>query len=178
VTEVTQAQYEALMGTNPGAFSRRGETNPADNVDWRRASEFCKKLSEMAQLTARLPTEAEWEYACLAGRKARFCFGDDLKELDDYAWHRRNSPDPPPLVPSRGDGPRWPHVHPVGQKKPNDWGLYDMHGNVSECCADWHSPTVLRGGSFNDPPGSCTATSGHMVPQNGRVGFRVVVEAQ
>ena len=138
VTEVTQAQYEAVMATNPS--QRKGPTNPVENVTWNDATEFCRKLSGKTGKTFRLPTEAEWEYACRAGTNTRFSFGDSESALGDYAWHKGNSAGT---------------THPVGRKKPNAWGLYDMNGNVWECCADWYGsyPT----GTSTDPQG---ATSG------------------
>jgi formylglycine-generating enzyme required for sulfatase activity len=153
VTEVTQAQYEAVMGTNPSA--NKGPMNPVENVSWNGATEFCRKLSAKTGKTFRLPTEAEWEYACRAGSKTRFSFGDSESALGDYAWYKG----------SRGGNPQ-----PVAQKKPNAWGLYDMHGNVWEWCADGYGsyPTgastdlqgagsgdkrVLRGGNSDDDVG-------------------------
>jgi formylglycine-generating enzyme required for sulfatase activity len=155
VTEVTQAQYEAVMGTNPGQF--KGPMNPVESVPWDEAVEFCRKLSGKTGKTFRLPTEAEWEYACRAGTKTRFSFGDSESVLGDYAWYKSNS------------GGK---TNPVGQKKPNAWGLYDMQGNVWEWCADWLGPysskasvdpqgadpggaRVLRGGAwFSDDTGN------------------------
>jgi len=164
VTEVTQAQYEAVMGTNPSQF--KGPTNPVESVSWEAAGEFCRKLSEKARKTVRLPTEAEWEYACRAGTKTRFSFGDSDSVLGDYAWWGRNN--------SGGK------THPVGQKKPNPWGLYDMHGNVWERCADRYGPysseasvdpqgatsgglLVMRGGSWNGNGGGfrCAGRGGY-----------------
>jgi formylglycine-generating enzyme required for sulfatase activity len=150
VTEVTQAQYEAVMGTNPSKF--KGPTNPVEMVTWEDASNFCRRLSEKTGKAVRLPTEAEWEYACRAGSKTRFSFGDSDSILGDYAWYGSNSGG---------------MTHPVSQKKPNPWGLYDMHGNVWEWCADWRGPysseastdpqgagsggtRVLRGGAWHD----------------------------
>jgi formylglycine-generating enzyme required for sulfatase activity len=164
-TEVTQAQYEVVMGTNPSHF--KGPTNPVDSVTWDEAAEFCRKLSEKTRKTARLPTAAEWEYACRAGTKTRFSFGDSDSLLGDYAWCQSNS---------RGK------TNPVGQKKPNAWGLYDMHGNVAEWCADWYGPyssvaskdpqgaasgggRVVRGGAGRDAksdPFRCASHSGHV----------------
>jgi formylglycine-generating enzyme required for sulfatase activity len=134
VTEVTQAQFEAVMGTNPSKF--KGPTNPVESVTWDEAVEFCRRLSEKTGKTFRLPTEAEWEYACRAGTKTRFSFGDSESVLGDYAWCTSNS------------GGK---THPVGQKKPNAWGLYDMHGNVWEWCADWFGD--YSSGSSTDPQG-------------------------
>jgi formylglycine-generating enzyme required for sulfatase activity len=134
VTEVTQAQYEAVMGTNPSDF--KGATNPVEIVSWNDAAEFCKKLSEKTRQAVRLPTEAEWEYACRAGTQTAFSFGDDPSALGDYAWWAKNSAKT---------------THPVGQKKPNAWGLYDMHGNVWEWCADWYE--AYPKGSVTDPSG-------------------------
>lgn len=132
MTEVTQRQYEKVMGINPsyfkGAAVRESYTSlhPVVRVTWDDAVEFCKRLSELpgekkAGRVYRLPTEAEWEYACRAGSKTAFSFGASPKSLGDYAWFGMNS---------KGQ------KHPVGQKKPNAWGLYDMHGNVAEWCSD------------------------------------------
>ncbi|REJ48405.1 MAG: serine/threonine-protein kinase pkn1 [Microcystis flos-aquae DF17] len=155
---VTQAQYEAVMGTNPSHFSNNPQ-NPVEMVNWNDAQAFCQKLSQITGKTYRLPTEAEWEYACRAGTTTRYYFGDDAGQLGDYAWHKRNSQD---------------KTHPVGQKKPNAWGLHDMIGNVWEWCEDdWHSTyenaprdgsawlikddrsQILRGGSWCNNPKYC-----------------------
>jgi formylglycine-generating enzyme required for sulfatase activity len=133
-TEVTQAQYEAVMKTNPSLV--KGPTNPVEMVSWDRATDFCRKLSAKTGKAVRLPTEAEWEYACRAGSKTMFCFGDADKDLGDYAWYLDN-----------GGG----KTHPVGQKKPNAWGLYDMHGNVGEWCADLYGE--YPNGPVTDPQG-------------------------
>jgi len=178
VTEVTQAQYEAVMGTNPSYF--KGATNPVEMVSWNDATEFCKKLSEKTRQAVRLPTEAEWEYACRAGSKTRFSFGDAEEGLGDYAWYFANSGGT---------------THPVGQKKPNAWGLFDMHGNVLEWCADWFGD--YSAGAATDPQGPASGTSRvlrcgawHLVPvlcraacrgsgtpgnRSAHCGFRVVV---
>jgi formylglycine-generating enzyme required for sulfatase activity len=166
VYPVTQQQYQAVMGANPSHF-KGNVRRPVDSVTWPEAVEFCRRLSEREgheyRLPAarrrspippyRLPTEAEWEYACRAGSTTRWFFGDDVSLLGEYAWYRANSRNT---------------THPVGGKKPNAWGLYDMLGNVWEWCQDvWHddyqgapqdgsawlagdgSVRVLRGGSWN-----------------------------
>jgi formylglycine-generating enzyme required for sulfatase activity len=121
-TEVTQAQWEALGFENRSEF--RGATNPVDNVSWNDAQEFLSKLA--ARVPGRrkpgLPTEAEWEYACRAGTTTTWCCGNDEEALEAYAWYGQRG----------GEG-----SHPVAQKKPNAWGLYDMHGNVLEWCHDY-----------------------------------------
>jgi len=177
LTEVTQAQYEAVMGTNPSKF--KGPTNPVDRVSLTDASDFCRKLSEKCGRTVRLPTEAEWEYACRAGSKTAFFFGDTDAGLADYAWFANNS----------AGG-----THPVAQKKPNAWGLYDMLGNEKEWCADWYGPYAagaavdpkgpassdsgLRGGGWSGGWYTCRAASRLMQwydNRSGDFGFRVVV---
>ena len=141
VTEVTQAQYEAVMGTNPSKF--KWPTNPVDSVIWDEAVEFCRRLSEKTGKAVRLPTEAEWEYACRAGSKMRFSFGGSDSALGDYAWYGSNSGD--------SGGVQF-RTHPVGQKRPNAWGLYDMHGNVYEWCADGYGPYSSE--ASTDPQGA------------------------
>ena len=143
VTEVTQEQYQKVMGTNPSQF--QGPQNPVEKVSWTDAVEFCGKLSAMpAEKTAghvyRLPTEAEWEYACRSGTTTAYSFGDDASRLGDYGWFKGNSDS---------------STHPVGEKKPNAWGLYDMHGGVWEWCQDRYG--AYPSGSATDPTG---ATSG------------------
>jgi len=145
VTEVTQEQYQKVMGTNPSQF--KGPQNPVEQVSWADAVEFCGKLSAMpAEKTAghvyRLPTEAEWEYACRSGTTTAYSFGDDASRLGDYGWFEGNSE---------------LSTHPVGEKKPNAWGLYDMHGNVWEWCQDRYGD--YPSGSATDPTG---ATSGSL----------------
>jgi formylglycine-generating enzyme required for sulfatase activity len=136
---VTQSQWQAVMGSNPSYF--KGPQRPVEEVSWEDAVEFCRKLSELPEEKAagrvyRLPTEAEWEYACRAGSQTAYSFGDDARLLKDFAWFSDNS--------NR-------QTHPVGQKKPNAWGLYDMHGNVWEWCGDWYG--VYPRGSATDPTG-------------------------
>ena len=142
--EVTQEQYEKVMGTNPSNF--KGGQNPVEQVDWNDAVEFCRKLSALpaekkAGYVYRLPTEAEWEYACRAGTTTRYSFGDSDSQLGDYAWYDKNSEDT---------------THPVGGKKPNGWGLYDMHGNVWEWCQDWYGSYPR--GSATDPTGAASGS--------------------
>jgi formylglycine-generating enzyme required for sulfatase activity len=130
-TEVTQAQWEAVMGTDPSYF--RGPGRPVDNVSWDDAQEFVGKLNAKEKDTRyRLPTEAEWEYACRAGGQEP----DQAPNLGDVAWWGENS---------GGE------THPVGRKKPNAWGLYDMRGNVWEWAQDWHGP--YPAGRQVDPQG-------------------------
>ncbi len=122
--EVTQAQWEAVMGNNPSWFSSCGGDCPVEWVSWEEAQAFVEALNALEGTTAyRLPTEAEWEYAARAGTTTSYAFGDDENRLDDYAWTRDNS------------GRR---TQPVGQKKPNLWGLYDIHGNMFEWVQDWY----------------------------------------
>jgi len=141
--EVTQAQFEAVMGEDPATF--KGANNPVESVSWQLAKEFCQKLGLMVGHAVRLPTEAEWEYACRAGTRTVFSFGDDLDSIDDHAWYGGNS-----------DG----KTHPVGQKPPNPWGLYDMHGNVREWCRDWYDAGYYARSARSDPPGAETGSSG------------------
>jgi formylglycine-generating enzyme required for sulfatase activity len=138
-TEVTQAQYEAIMGTNPSTFKKGGPDLPVENASWIDAMAFCRKLTERERAAGRLaegesytlPTEAEWEYACRAGSTAAYA-GDP----DAMAWHNTNS-----------DGA----THPVALKRANGWGFHDMSGNVLEWCFDWYGP--YPGGSVTDPSG-------------------------
>jgi len=177
--EVTQEQYEAITGMNPSHF--KGAKNPVETVSWEDAQEFCKKLSAKTGKTVQLPTEAQWEYACRAGTKTRFYSGDADGDLDGVGWYDSNSGNT---------------THPVGEKKPNSWGLYDMHGNVWEWCQDWYGEyaagaatdpqgaasgpfRVLRGGCWRGNPESCRSAYRYNSPPGYRVnldgGFRVVL---
>lgn len=132
VYEVTQAQYMTVIGSNPSHFQGDkikdyGRNHPVEQVSWEDAVEFCRKLSEFPEeqklgRVYRLPTEAQWEYACRAGTTTRYSFGDNYLMLSDYAWFEKNSDF---------------QTHAVGKKKPNAWGLHDMHGNVQEWCSNW-----------------------------------------
>ena len=190
VHEVTQAQYEKVMGTNPSYFQGdeikgSSSNHPVERVWWEDAVEFCKKLSDLPEEKAagrvyRLPTEAQWEYACRAGSKTAYSFGESSKSLGDFAWFYENSND---------------QTHPVGQKKANAWGLYDMHGNVWEWCRDWYgdypkgavsdpsgpregSDRVYRGGSWNDDAANCQSAFRFRIYPSYRcynLGFRVAL---
>ncbi|MDP2899170.1 MAG: formylglycine-generating enzyme family protein, partial [bacterium] len=137
VYEVTQEEWEKVMGSNPSEF--KGPKNPVETVSWHDAQEFARRLSQKENVTYRLPTEAEWEYACRAGTTTEFYWGDDpdCREMGDYAWYYYNSGET---------------THPVGQKKPNARGLYDMSGNVWEWCQDWYADKYSSA-SQTDPTG-------------------------
>ena len=144
-TEVTQGQWESVMGSNPSKFKASGSNAPVEMVSWEDIDLFCKKLTERERSAGRLPagyeyrlpTETEWEYACRAGTT-----GPYAGELDGMAWYRENSHQ---------------KTHSVGQKLANAWGFYDMHGNVSEWCSDLYS---------DDPSSNIQAPSG---PSSGSV---------
>ncbi len=180
VYEVTQLQYQTMMGKNPAGI--KDGHHPVVNVSWNEAVQFCEKVSVKTGKAVSLPTEAQWEYACRAGSKTRFCCGDDNagETVGDYAWCAKNTGG---------------MTHPVGQKKPNAWGLYDMHGNVWEWCADWYAPyagtavvdprgpdsgmsRVLRGGSWDGDPQDCRSSCRLWIMPADRsigYGFRVAV---
>jgi len=192
VHEVTQAQYETVMGKNPSHFQGAivGNENadlPVENVSWDDAVEFCKKLSDLpeekkAGRVYRLPTEAQWENACRAGSKTAYLFDDEEGLLPEYGWFNRNSSN---------------RTHTVGLLEPNAWGLYDMHGNVWEWCSDWYveypqgavrNPTgpkvgsdrVCRGGSWNGVASYCRSALRYWyVPsfRNNYLGFRLALSS-
>jgi len=204
---VTRGHYADLMGKDPGWPEGEVDDRPVNNVSWHDAVEFCNRLSERQGLTPcyrkegddtvwvasadgyRLPTEAEWEYACRAGTQSRWSFGDDEEQLGEHAWFAVNSGGQP---------------HPVGCKRPNSWGLYDMHGNILEWCWDaWsdysaepqdpagpsddsdakllrvgsRSSAMVRGGSYGNSPcilRSACRSGGHPMFRNDDLGFRCV----
>jgi formylglycine-generating enzyme required for sulfatase activity len=148
--EVTQAEWRSIMGTNPSHFL--GDDLPVDNVSWKDCQELIRMLNTRTGGGWRLPTEAEWEYACRAGT-----IDDYAGVLDEMAWYEKNS---------------GYTTHPVGQKRPNAWGLYDMHGNVWEWCQDWEGAyslwdvpnpvgpssglfRVIRGGNWKTSAAKC-----------------------
>jgi formylglycine-generating enzyme required for sulfatase activity/serine/threonine protein kinase len=182
-TEVTNAQWNNVMGS--GSSQWKGDERPVDFRSWEDAMEFCRRLSALpaeraARREYRLPTEAEWEYACRAGTNTIWSFGDDESRLGDYAWWFRNS---------------WDQAHAVGKKKPNAWDLFDMYGNVSEWCSDWHaeygsgavtdpqgpsgaSKRVARGGTYAAGVPSCRSARRHGSDPSiraSRVGFRLAL---
>jgi formylglycine-generating enzyme required for sulfatase activity len=125
------------MGNNPSFFDNCGDNCPVENVSWADTQDFISRLNQKAGKNKyRLPTEAEWEYAARAGSQARYSFGDDARDLGDYAWYDRNSSRSEPLKEFYRNKQIKASPHPVGQKKPNAWGLYDMHGNVWEWVYD------------------------------------------
>jgi formylglycine-generating enzyme required for sulfatase activity len=193
MTEVTQKQYRDVMGTSPWSGKSRvrmGDSFPATWVSWHDAIAFCDRLTAQRHATGdlpdnerfRLPTEAEWEVACRGGSLFAFCYGNDESRLGKYAWFQGNA--------MQGTEP---FAHQVGTKLPNSWGLFDMHGNVLEWCADWHealytggvnpkgpatgSQRACRGGSWGHAASNCRSASRYALPPDERnefVGFRVV----
>jgi formylglycine-generating enzyme required for sulfatase activity len=151
-TAVTRAHWKAVMGTEPWSdrrYANAGKSSdaPANYVSWNDAQEFCRKLSAKVGKQLRLPTEAEWEYACRAGSTTEYCFGDDARKLGEYAWYEGN-------VKAAGED----YPHRVAQKKPNEWGLYDMHGNVWEWCQDWYGEDYYKQSPREDPKGPATSS--------------------
>jgi|GEM_PF-6255690 len=150
VTEVTQAQWKAVMGNNPSKF--KGDDLPVENVTWYGAVKFCKRMSKATGKHYRLPTEAQWEYACRGGTQSRYYWGDDPNVLGEYAWYYVNSEF---------------RTHPVGQKKPNPFGLYDMLGNVVEFCSDFYHPTYYTRSPTVDPENTEANIMGRRVKRGG-----------
>lgn len=138
-TEVTQSQWVSVMGNNPSEF--KGRSNPVENVSWNDAQRFISQLnSKEGTNRYRLPTEAEWEYAARAGSSSTYHFGDDKDSLGQYAWFSNEA--------------AGKHTHPVAQKRANQWGLYDMHGNVWEWVSDWYGENYYHNSSTDDPKGA------------------------
>jgi uncharacterized protein (TIGR02996 family) len=143
---VTQAQWKAIAGKRPFFFESK--QRPVECISWQEAVDFCGLLQKADGRPYRLPTEAEWEYACRAGTTTAYSFGDDESQLPKFAWIDRNS------------GKK---THPVGTKKPNALGLHDMHGNLAEWCHDWYGPYPT--GDATDPKGP--ASGAHRVKRSG-----------
>lgn len=147
--EVTQEQWQSVMGNNPTYYpTHMGARNPVECISWEDCQEFLTKLNEKTRLAekvtglkAELPTEAQWEYACRAGSTSDYHHGDSEADLGEYAWYQGNSSN---------------KTHPVGEKKPNAWGLYDMHGNLWEWCHDLYGP--YESGDQTDPTGAPNGT--------------------
>ena len=135
--EVTQEQFKKVLGFNPSWLSYKAGRKPVDSVSWLDTAAFCRKLGETEGRTYRLPTEAEWEYACRAGTKTQYFFGDSRERLGEYAWHGKNCSAP----------------MEVGTRKPTPWGLYDMLGNVYEWVSDWYADDSYTAEPVSDPAG-------------------------
>jgi sulfatase modifying factor 1 len=150
-TEVTQGQWKSVMGTEPWKgedYVKEGPNYAATYVSWNDAVAYCEKLSEKESVTYRLPTEAEWEYACRAGTETAWSFGNDEKVLGDYAWYDKNALDI-----------RERYAHQVRLKKPNAFGLYDMHGNAHEWCHDFYGKHYYKQSPAKDPTGPTSGSS-------------------
>ena len=176
--EVTQALWQAMMGSNPSRF--KGNNLPVENVSWNDCQDFVSKLNVMTGKKFRLPTEAEWEYAAKGGKKGRGYQYSGSNTLGDVAWYGKNS------------GHK---THAVGAKQPNELGIYDMTGNVFEWCQDWYdsyssspqtnpigaasgSYRVIRGGSWGSSAGNCRSSYRfHHTPdyRDGYLGLRLVL---
>ena len=191
VTEVTQEQWSSVMGTEPWTeksgvrdYVKEGDNYPATGINWDDAVEFCEELSALEGQPYRLPTEAEWEYACRGGTTTAYSFGSDVSELKNYTWFRENA---------AGIGEEY--AHEVGTKLPNPFGLHDMHGNVCEWCADWlgryssgavkdpvgpapREERMIRGGSWGRPESCCRSACRDefsLLVVRGQTGLRVVL---
>jgi formylglycine-generating enzyme required for sulfatase activity len=197
--EVTQDQYQSVMGTNPSEY--KGGNLPIERISWNDAGEFCRKLEFKEGKTYRLPTEAEWEYACRAGTATKYSFGDSADMLWQYGNYcdASNTSNYSSYTKDTRHNDRYAKTSPVGSFKPNPWGLYDMHGNVWECCSDWYkvgydsgmaiNPTgpqegktrVLRGGCWDSAAKYCRSSArGWAVDpteKSYKIGFRVILES-
>ena len=204
-TEVTQGQWKSVMGSEPWdgeELVKADKDCPATYVSYFDAVEFCDTLTEVERKAGklkadeeyRLPTEAQWEYACRAGTTTAFSFGDESK-LNAHAWwggFDLEALNKGEIKAGPGNAAREQYAHTVGMKKPNPWGLHDMHGNVNEWCSDWYgeelaggtdpigpnrgSLRVIRGGGWRNDPGVCrSADRNYFVPSDGflSLGFRV-----
>jgi len=143
--EVTKAQWEAVMGTTPWSgqsFVLDDPNTPATRASWNDVQTFITTLNGLTGETFRLPTEAEWEYACRGGTATEYYFGDSSANLSDYAWYEQNA---------YSMSEQFANV--VGQLLPNAFGLFDMHGNVWEWCEDWYDSTYYSSSPSTDPPG-------------------------
>jgi len=195
VYELTQAQWEAVMDEKPydgKMVTKIGPDLPASWIQWIEAKEYCAKLSKKIGRKVALPTEAQWEYACRAGSETEYCYGDDPGKVGDYGWLGSNMID---------NQKNKTYARKGGLRKPNAWGLYDMHGNVWEWCRDWYDPdfyaeknkvdpvclkegktVTARGGSwYNGPVHLRSAVRNSWTGPKYRhynYGFRVVVEMQ
>lgn len=193
--EVTQKQYKEIMGENPSRFQGKSD-NPVEQVSWFDARDFCDKFSDKYGVTARLPLEAEWEFAARGGAETMYYWGEisDYNTINKYAVYESNSSD-------KGEGSSLYGSHKVGSKAPNSYGLYDMSGNVSEFCRDWFDDwdgenyysksseknpygalsgtmRVIRGGSWcNGVKFLRSASRSYSAPSNStdQDGFRVVI---
>jgi len=141
--EVTQDQFAEVMGFNPSWLAYHAGDRPVDSVTWFDAVKFCELFSEREGRVFRLPTEAEWEYACRAGTATTYFFGDDREPLTEYAWTPENCS----------------HPMPVGQLAPNPWGFHDILGNVYEWTADWHALDYYAESPETDPSGPATSSN-------------------
>ena len=164
--EVTQGQWEAMMGSNPSCF-KSGSNYPVEQVSWIDVQEFISRLNAATGKNFRLPTEAEWEYAASGGNKKRGFEYSGSSNINDVAWYTGNSGN---------------KTHPVGAKQPNELGIYDMSGNVWEWCQDWYDAKqnyrVQRGGSWRHAAGSCRVTyriTYDPVFRDSSSGFRLVL---